>query len=59
MPFAIKFRERELNAGHNKNAMNGTLEFNERTVLENNVKYLKYTLNVSEVFLCLSKLWRN
>lgn len=48
MPFACMIRERvEASGGRGKEAMNVTLEFDERRILEQNVKYLCGTLNVS------------
>lgn len=48
MPFAIMIRERvEASGGRGKDAMSVTLEFDERLILEQNVKYLCGTLNVS------------
>lgn len=50
MPFAIMIRERvEANGGAGKDAMNVTLEFDEQQILANNIEYLKYTLNVSNL----------
>lgn len=48
MPFAIMVREKvEAKSGIGKEAMAVSLEFDERLILENNLEYLKYTLNVS------------
>lgn len=48
MPFAIMIRERvEAKGGRGKDAMNVTLEFDERLILENNHEYLRSTLGVS------------
>lgn len=50
MPFAIMIRERvEDKNGVGKDAMAVTLSFDEREILQNNLEYLKYTLNVSSV----------
>lgn len=56
MPFAIMIRERvEAKGGIGKDAMAVSLEFDERLILENNVEYLKYTLNVSCAGAVISK----
>lgn len=48
MPFVQGIRQRvEAPNGEGKEAMNVTLNFNERQVLEENFDYLKSTLNVS------------
>lgn len=50
MPFAIMIRERvEAKGGRGKSAMNVTLEFDERQILDNNHEYLKSTLGVSDL----------
>lgn len=54
MPFAIMIRERvEAKGGRGKSAMNVTLEFDERQIMDNNHEYLKSTLGVSDFFVCL------
>lgn len=48
MPFAIMIRERvEAKGGRGKSAMNVTLEFDERQIMDDNHEYLKSTLGVS------------
>lgn len=49
MPFAIQVRERveDPNGKGGKDAMAITLDFDERAILENNLEYLRGTLNVS------------
>lgn len=54
MPFAIMIRERvEAKGGRGKSAMNVTLEFDERKIMDNNHEYLKSTLGVrkSKIYL--------